>query len=234
MDLTTQIQTTPLVELAANAPAIVDELAVVAGLDDRELGLPTPCVVNRPPIRVGIVPDTAAPGALGLIAIVAVPGGRGDAIRWRRVRRTCHAVDSDGRELVDLPDYERVYRLGDARMLLTTVLRRIQRPAAAVVRSYELTANGAPAEIGSERYLLSAEATLGRTADRISDISFPSGCLSKVTWRYEWSDDAWWVRRFGHAGNITLNGKADWARAQLAHGDVVASGLFGVQFLAAD
>lgn len=211
MDLLTHIFERPLSELVADAPALVDELAL---LPDVTL------VEERPPIRVAIAslaPATA--DSADAIAIAAVPGGRSRAIRWKRMANTIDARDDDG-GAIKAPDLQKVTALGDARMLATSILRLVQRPWPAF------------AMIGEARYVLESETTLGRTA--IADIVIADDRLSKLMWRYEWSDDAWWVRCFSHTGNITLNGDYGWQRRDLKHGDVVASGQLAVRFVLAD
>jgi hypothetical protein len=211
VDLLTHIFERPLSELVADAPALVDELAQ---LPDVTL------VEDRPPIRVAIVSlEPASSEHANAIAIAAVPGGRSRAIRWKRAGNTIDARDDDGAS-IKAPDLQKVTALGDARMLATAILRLVQRPFPAVAMICEV------------RYMLEPETTLGRTA--ISDIVIADDRLSKLTWRYEWSDDAWWVRCFDHTGNITLNGEPGWQRRELKHGDVIGIGAFAVRFALAD
>jgi hypothetical protein len=206
MDLVTHLFERPLAELVADAPALVDELA---RLPDVTL------VEDRPPIRVAVV--SLAPA--DVLALAAVPGGRSRAIRWKRTGNAIDACDDDGAS-IKTPDLQKVTALGDARMLTTSVLRLVQRPSPAF------------ALLGEVRYVLEPETTLGRTA--VSDIVIADDRLSKLMWRYEWSDDAWWVRCFGHTGNVTLNGEHGWQRRELKHGDVIGTGTLAVRFLLAD
>jgi hypothetical protein len=220
VDLIGHVFDRPLAELADDAAALVDELAALA-----KSGTETDAKIvlaDRAPIRVVAVQQGASPAVdIDAIAIASVPGAFGNyAVRWQRRDTSLEARDHNGTALPALPDHQKIIGRGDARMLLTTVLRMIQRPAPALV---DLG--------GGAQYPLLPETTLGRTA--LSDIVIPDDRLTKVAWIYEWSDDAWWVRVGQEAGNITLNGEAGWKRRELKHDDVVASGLFGVRFLLA-
>jgi hypothetical protein len=88
------------------------------------------------------------------------------------------------------------------------------------------------AMIGEVRYVLEPETTLGRTA--VSDIVIADDRLLKLAWRYEWSDDAWWVRSFDHTANLLLNDERGWQRRELKHGDVIGIGPLSVRFVLAD
>jgi hypothetical protein len=211
MDLVTHVFERTLAELVADAPALVDELAQ---LPDVTL------VEDRPPIRVAVV--SLAPASsehANALALAAVPGGRSRAIRWKRTGNAIDARDDEGAS-IKTPDLQKVTALGDPRMVTTSILRLVQRPSPAF------------AMLGEVRYVLEPETTLGRTA--VSDIVIADDRLSKLTWRYEWSDDSWWVRCFGHTGNVTLNGEYGWQRRELKHGDVIGTGNLAVRFVLAD
>lgn len=211
VDLVTHIFERPLAELVADAPALVDELAQMP-----EITL----VEDRPPIRVAIAAlGSATSESANALAIAAVPGGRSRAIRWTRTGNTLDARD-DGGASIKTPELQKIIALGDARTLATSILRLVQRPWPAF------------AMVGEVRYVLEPETTVGRTA--VSDIVIADDRLSKLMWRYEWSDDAWWVRVFSHTGNITLNGVDGWQRRELKHGDVIGSGQLEMRFVLAD
>lgn len=221
-----RIRSQTLEELAADAPAIVDELALERAAITTSVSrffpaLPTPLVVDRAPIRVGVVelaPSTAARAEA--IAIAAVPGAPGHAVRWQRSGNAIDVRDAGGAAVKHIPPLPQVVALGDARMLVTTVLRIVQRPQPAAI------------VVGSERHVLVPEMTVGRTS--ISDVVIPDSPLSKLTWRHEWNEDAWWVRCFGHTGNVHLNGEKGWELRRLSHGDVISYGNVDVRFVAAD
>jgi hypothetical protein len=220
VDLIGHVFDRPLAELADDAPALVDELVAFA-----KSGTETDAKIllaDRAPVRVVAVQHgTRHSTDIDAIAIGSVPGAFGNyAVRWQRRDAQLEARDHNGTALPDLPDHQKIIGRGDARMLITTVLRMIQRPTPA---SIDLG--------GGAQFPLVPETTLGRTA--LSDIVIPDGRLSKIAWIYEWSDDTWWVRAGKGGGNITLNGVAGWERRELKHDDVVASGLFGVRFLLA-
>lgn len=231
MNLIARVIEAPLGELAADAAQLVDDLADHArtpdGADIR--------VTSRSPIRVAVLalaPPTSE--AADLLAIAAVPGAfGGHAFRWRRDGTTIDARDQFGAALKHVPDHQKIIARGDRTMLLTSVLRAIQRPAPASI------------VIDTAHYMLVPELTVGRTA--IADVVIADPRLAKIAWSYEWSDDAWWVRAAPGHGNITfhpaarndsgafpLAGETRWNRRELAHGDVVASGELAARFVAAD
>ena len=222
MDLAARLFEMSLAELAADAPAHVDELAVLAkerAIDPE--AWPQIRVASRPPIRVALLQfGTNTAATADVMAIAAIPGAPGLAVRWRRDGTTVDARDQYGSALKHIPEHQKIIGLGDGRMLLTSVLRTIQRPAPALVYLG-----------GGVQVPLLPETTLGRTS--LSDIVIPDGRLTKVAWTYEWSDDEWWARAGKGGGNITLNGEQGWERRELKHDDVVASGLLAVRFLLA-